>query len=194
MKERNVMIDIETLGTKRDSLVFSICCVEFDSKFNVLSNYYKTISIESLLNAGLVIDTNTLNWWISTDKELFLKLISNVNLVDVKEALIGFETYLLTIEKKCKDYEIWTKSPSFDCVILTELFERILGTSNKKIIESKFRDYRDVRTAISIADSISGKNTYSEFKNTNKNEYHSHNAYDDCVKQIESLKYSLKQI
>lgn len=65
----NVMIDIESLGTKANSVILSIAALRFNPATGELGDYLlKKITIQSCLDAGLEIDADTLMWWMEQDQ------------------------------------------------------------------------------------------------------------------------------
>lgn len=63
---RNVMIDLETFGTRPGSVIVSIGAVEF-SMDGIGEAYYRAIDVASSLLAGLTIDEITVKWWREQD-------------------------------------------------------------------------------------------------------------------------------
>lgn len=187
INRKRLMIDLETLGTNENALVFQISAIEFDNKYKVVSKFDKKITLESLLSKGYEIDVKTLNWWLEKNPKLFFNLISNKELVSLEEALNDFANYLNDINSKDPNFEIWANSPNFDCVILKNLFKKNLPKFD--LFETKFRDFRDLRTAISLYETITNKEFYKEFKSETK-----HEGLSDCLNQIEKLSFVLKNI
>ena len=70
---KHVMIDLETLGTKADSVIISIGAVKFDLDSEQMDDngFYASVSIDSNLERGRKIDEDTLLWWLqqSTDAQ-----------------------------------------------------------------------------------------------------------------------------
>lgn len=62
---KDVMIDLETLGTAPGCVVLSIGAVLFDPDLGVVSNaaFHRPISLASCLTAGLTINPDTVAWW-----------------------------------------------------------------------------------------------------------------------------------
>ena len=73
------MVDIETLGVSNNSVILSLAAVEFNkSTGETGKKFYKKISIESCLEAGLVIDADTLQWWMENLMKLELNYLKEV--------------------------------------------------------------------------------------------------------------------
>src|SRR5574343_1028461 len=92
----NIMFDIETLGTKSNSVILSIAAIEFDintSKTN--KEFYKIIDLEdSLSYKDFKIDASTLIWWINQTKKA-KKVFENKNA----------DTVFSTLDELCKFIE-----------------------------------------------------------------------------------------
>ena len=63
---KNVMVDLETLGTAADSVILSIGAVHFDLDSDKIDDagFYASVSIESNLAYGRRIQEDTLIWWL----------------------------------------------------------------------------------------------------------------------------------
>jgi hypothetical protein len=56
------MVDLETMGLRENSAIVSIGVVEFDET-TLGRNFYTNVSLESCIEAGLVTDQSTIDWW-----------------------------------------------------------------------------------------------------------------------------------
>lgn len=63
---KDVMVDLETLGTAADSAILSIGAVRFDLSSDEIDDagFYASISIDSNLGLGRRIQEDTLIWWL----------------------------------------------------------------------------------------------------------------------------------
>ena len=179
MKMQNVMIDIETLGTKPGCVILSIGAVRFDIKTGKIgSKFYKKIDLNDSMNHGFSIDSNTLKWWIEKSKEVQDEaFFGKTKLVDAIKHLINFLN---------KDDILWANSPSFDLNILEYTYKTlfkdpIMGLKLNKYYWNPFNQ-RDVRTIASIDDFKTKKSILK--KNHDKV---LHNPIDDCLIQIEYI-------
>jgi len=143
----NVMIDIETLGTRPGSVILSIGAVRFDPSANEAEpiyedrTFYRAIDVFDSLLHGLTIDEATCKWWAHQDPNA-IGAVCNAT-VDIKSALralIGF------MRPSTGDY-VWSKGPDFDLVMLTAAYEKV-GLK----VPWKFRNARDVRTILHIGE------------------------------------------
>ena len=60
----NLMFDIETLGTKRNSAVLSIGAVLFNQQA-IISQFYVNIDLASNVQNARTIDSDTFYWWMA---------------------------------------------------------------------------------------------------------------------------------
>jgi hypothetical protein len=60
---KNVMIDIETLGTRPGDTILSIGAVKFTAEEGITEEFYVTIDPETCKAAGLRAQKSTLEWW-----------------------------------------------------------------------------------------------------------------------------------
>ncbi len=69
-KAGHVMLDLETLGTKPGSVIFAIGAAEFSFQTGEISErFYQLIKPSSCIEAGLVIDSDTVLWWMQQNAE-----------------------------------------------------------------------------------------------------------------------------
>ena len=163
-KFEHLMVDIETMGNVSYSSIISIGAVEFDIKTGRTGKeFYVTVDLQSCLDKGLIINADTVIWWMGRDENA-KKEITEKKGLPVTEALEMFSEF-------CNDtYQIWGNSARFDLGILQNAYNKI-----GKKIPWDFRKERCVRTLVSFNPDI--KKNYL-FKGT------AHNALHDCYYQI----------
>lgn len=128
------MIDIETLGTRYDSVVTAIGAVKMNSDGEFTELYEADLNYEE--DTGSM-SPSTLRWWLTQDPHVLEKnLRGNVPLPVACRNLIRFMNGV---------DEVWANSPTFDCIILRSWFER-LGEK----CPWHFRAERDCRTMFAI--------------------------------------------
>ena len=164
------MIDIETFGTKPNSVIVSIGAVGFNLKTGEIGSlFYTEISAEDCVKQGLEIDAATVEWWLKQSKEAQNSLVrSNTTKHKLKVGLLNLARYI------CNNYHpdasIWANSPSFDLVILKNAFEKVGLTA-----PWKHNKERDVRTLLSLIPEVKKEISFKGIK---------HYAIDDCKHQI----------
>lgn len=172
---KQIMVDIETLGTKPGCIILSIGAAEFDiNTGQVGKTFYVNINPISSQKSGLSIDASTVMWWMDQDKQAVEKL--QQQMVSLSVGIHSLETWFIELD----DYsEIWANSPSFDLSILKHVFELLT-------IECpwKFWQERDCRTLDSLMPYIR-KSIINDLP---------HDALSDCLYQIKYISQIYKTI
>lgn len=166
----NVMVDIETLGTKKESAILSIGAVAFDTH-GIHHEFYTNISIKNNLINNRKIDGDTLNWWFSQSDDVIKSIIKEpcVNLCD---ALLNFRNWL----EKMRFHTIWANGANFDIEILQNAYEQFnidLPWKYKQIC--CMRAIRELGRIISLP--------YGQYKS--ENIFLAHNALEDATIQAQ---------
>ncbi len=137
---KNVMIDLETLGTSCDSVILSLGAVAFDE--TIEDSFYRKINLQSCTDLGLKIDTDTVLWWLGQNelarKEIFE---GNKDFPTLSCALLQFSAWLVDKE----NVKIWGNGSNFDNTILANAY-RVCGLE----IPWKFWNDRCYRTMKNI--------------------------------------------
>lgn len=163
---KNVMVDIETLGTKSNSAIVQIAAVEFDINTGETGLEFSILlDIKDCMHQGLGVDANTLVWWMGQSKEA-QEIFHNPDRVSLKKGLEMFTNYIGNSELD----GIWGNSPRFDLGLLEDAYTR-LGME----IPWDFRKELDLRTLVKFHPSLKG---LLKFEGT------PHNGIDDCKYQI----------
>lgn len=119
LPKKNVMIDLETLGTKPGCFILSIgACTFGDGPAIERAKFYTTIGLQSQANAGLEIDTDTLSWWVKQDTAVMREAFSGTE--DIKAALISFSLWLHSLNVTPV---VWGNAASFDLKILEAAYD-----------------------------------------------------------------------
>ena len=176
-----VMVDIETLSTRPDSVILVIGAIKFSrngdlqhfEKLDKIDVFYRRITIESCTDIGLRIDDSTLNWWKQQNQKARYEALENPDRIPLKQALQEFSNFIKNSS------HIWDNSPDFDCTILGEAFNRC-----EIEIPWKFWNTRDCRTLFDLG-GVSKVNMPSGDE---------HNAAHDCYRQIVGVKQALKNL
>lgn len=163
---KDIMIDIETCGTKPGCAIMSIGAVQFDIVTGETGKkFYCNIDAVDSQKQGLTIDANTVLWWMKQSDEARKSLENNVT--TLKAALNSFSAWLEDINDT--EVQIWANAPSFDLVLLKYAYE-IIGEKTPWM----YWQERCVRTLIAFNPEIK-KQITNEFP---------HNAIGDCLYQI----------
>jgi len=167
-KQERVMVDIETMGTERGAAIVSIGAVRFTtSGFD--ETFHRSISLKSCQDAGLTVDAETLEWWLTQNSEAKEQLVGGDSL---RAVLHGFSEWYDGAD------EIWANSPSFDCELLEAAYDAV-GLEEPW----EFWEERDVRTVKSLP-----------IANEREHRGVEHDALDDAVHQARVVAKTLGAI
>ena len=131
----NLMVDLETLGTRPGCAILTIAAVPFASP-HAVEPFYLRISTESSLQSGFHTDDATVAWWGKQSAEARDEAMGGT--LDVKSALYAFSEY-------CNHLPyapiVWGNGANFDNAILAEAY-KIVGMKQPW----KYTDDRCYRT------------------------------------------------
>lgn len=161
------MVDIETMGESSNAVICSIGAVEFEIQTGeTRSVFYRKVDIQSCLDAGLIVDGATINWWLRQNAEA-QKEISSGGAVTVQQALADFSEFI----SGCADtVKLWSNGKHFDISRLADAYKVC-----RMEIPWKYYNVRDCRTLADIM---------PEIKQGIQRVGISHHALDDCLYQI----------
>ena len=134
----DVMADLETLGTKADSVILSIGAVRFDPYTEEIDDaaFYASISIESNLDAGRVVNEGTLLWWMRQTQEA--QGVFHEGKTTLEEALVTFSDWY-----KNENSPIWSNGADFDIPMLAHAYSHFKMDTPWKFFNS--RCYRTMK-------------------------------------------------
>ena len=134
-----LMIDLETLGTRPNSVILSIGAVAFDED-KIHDEFYVNVDLETSLPLGFEIDPSTVYWWLKQDKTAGELLDKN------KFSIRWSINQLSEFIDKHDPNEIWANSPSFDLVMLKNAYGKV-----GRHVDWNFWVERDFRTFMAMA-------------------------------------------
>lgn len=189
-KYGDIMVDIETLGTRMDSVILEIAAVEFNRHTGEIGEIFdKKIDIASQVNSSnRKIDARTLKWWTEQSNDAKKNIFGCDNPYCLSDALSSFKHFYRSCDNSeysdddSRTVTLWGNGSIFDLGILQHAFET--DTEEEKI-PWKFWAVNDVRTIVALNPSIK-KNCM--FDGTQ------HCAVDDCKHEIKYLVDTLKTI
>lgn len=117
-KYDQIMVDLETLGTRADSVILAIGAVKFSLATGEMDDqgFYASISIDSNHDAGMRhISEDTLMWWMKQSdaaREVFQEPKTTL-----ASALEDFSDWF-----DHGDYNVWGNGADFDVAMLTHAF------------------------------------------------------------------------
>lgn len=200
----DIMLDIETLGTKPGCVILSIGALAFEPDVSPLPTqvpigtpvylpdnkntgrvFYQNLTIWDQLLLGLEIDPKTLDWWRAQSDEAKTALTHNP--ITLKGGLSRLITWLanLPIQGEGRS-KVWANSPDFDCAII-EHAAKLLNI----IIPWTFRDKADLRTLKHVTE-IMCKPPLDTPPPVRSGVHH--NALDDCYYQAATVQYMIRNL
>lgn len=168
---KDIMVDIETLGTDSNSVIISISAVAFDmTKGKTGKTFEVGINIlEQALHGGMI-DNDTMQWWSTQSKEA-KKALTRIPAEPIDDALDAFNKWLVdTTSVDLKDVKLWGNGSGFDNVLIRNLYRR----SGKDFVLPYWCD-NDVRTLVTLANINTRDYKFEGIK---------HNGIADCKHQI----------
>ena len=171
-KVMDVMIDIETLGTKSNCPVISIGAVAFDLT-TIHGSFYTALDVEEQIDSGKrIADASTIKWWMGQSGAA--KTVFKENPEDTKFGLQQLALFLSSFD----DFYVWGNGATFDITILESIFD-----SYGVEIPWKYNRIMDQRTIKRFL----GKDVKL------KREGVYHNAVDDATTQAKFIQECLRR-
>jgi len=167
---KNIMLDLETMGTNNDALVTTINAVQFDLETGETFKEFEIgIEWEEQIRHGAKIDALTVQWWLSQSKEA-QNTMMRLDKVSVVTALIAFNNWIDDNFSNKNNTALWGNGASFDNVILRNLYIR----HNIEFVLPYWCDM-DVRTLVKLKKINTRDFKFQGIK---------HRGIDDCKHQI----------
>lgn len=121
---KNVMVDLETMGTGLNSAIVAIGAVEFSVEDGLDRSFYQTVDLQSCLGVGLQVDGPTVMWWLKQSDAARHAL--QLNAVPVMEALRRFADWC---GPHPQDVLVWGNGAAFDNALLRNAYNRCFMTA-----------------------------------------------------------------
>lgn len=163
-----IMVDIETLGTSKNSVILSIGAVQFSDK-GVEKKFYVQVDPTSCTDWGLQIDARTVMWWLDQSDEARKTLTANHGTpidVALDDLIAAF---------KWSDATVWANGIDFDFTILEEAMK-----ATGRVVPWAYWSKMDFRTVKNLAP----RDVYNACKVENPIK---HNALADATAQAATL-------
>lgn len=175
---KNVMLDLETMGSGSKAAIVSIGAVLFDPMTGETgAEFYQVVSLNSSAHYG-ELDPGTVIWWMQQSEEARAVFLDE-NKTSLKAALESFSSW---IEQNCDQNEkgkpeaiVWGNGATFDNVIMGNAYK----ATRLRQPWAFFND-RDVRTIVDLGKQLRGIDP----KKTLELEGTAHNALDDAKFQV----------
>ena len=172
---RRLMVDIETLDSSGTAAIIAIGACVFDLE-RIYDSFSTTID-KDLAQVYGTVSQRTMDWWGTQNEEVRDRMFSGVT--RPVDAATGFAAFV----RRNGVHEVWANSPTFDCVILQNLFRQVEVKT-----PWPFRDERCVRTVYAIGREMGID--YSE----GYSEKGAHDAVIDARNQARAVSIVLRRI
>ena len=163
------MIDIETLGTGPNACILTIAAQCFDPlrrlEYDNLRSYYCRVDVDSQPNRD--VDQSTIDWWATQPKHIQEEALGEEGRIPLSQALTELGKLIWQSKR------FWAQGPTFDANILEHAYKE-----HNMALPWKFWTVRDTRTVFSLVPNL------AKYPAT-------HNAIEDCRRQIDLLHDSL---
>jgi len=176
MRPTHCMLDLETLGTRPGSVITSIGATKFDERGTYGTPFYMRIDMQSCVDAGMLIDTETIKWWMKQSDEARSEFQKES--VELSYALTQFGIWCDNEDAKAQDehncavVHLWGNGANFDNVILKAAYDAVGMQAPWKFYND--RCYRTLKAM------------YPHIKMPKRTGTH-HNALDDAISQVNHL-------
>lgn len=155
---RDVMLDIETLGTKAGSVILSIGACGFDRETGEIwrQGFHMDVSIASSLRLGATIDAETVAWWrgqSDTAKDVIWRALAGGT--DLPDVLVELGRWISVIASEGREVSatsrvrIWGNGSDFDNVLIAAACRQAgqslpWNTFNNRCFRTLKDDHRDL--------------------------------------------------
>jgi hypothetical protein len=114
-----IMVDIETLGTKPGSAIARIAIAAFDHAGTIVDSLDMRLDLTAQEDAGMTVDVDTVLWWLDQSDEARKGAFVEGVKYEPTTALALLSEFVNDIEP----IAIWAHSPSFDITMLECLYD-----------------------------------------------------------------------
>lgn len=182
----NVMIDLETLGTKPNTYILTLAAVAFlpiTGKAPYV--FYEKIDVDSYpRNGAFSFDFSTLGWWMKQNTAATTEAFSGLPRKNIEVVLRHLSKWIHDLSPDPGSIKVWSQGASFDIPIL----EYTMSYFNIEI-PWKFYNVRDTRTLYDVAGIA-----YSKVTLPKTSERVEHNSLSDCLKQVEAVRQAMEKL
>lgn len=116
----DVMLDLETLGTRPDCVILTLGAVKFNpyTKEDPGPGLYLRINADEQIARGREVQEDTLAWWMKQDEEVREEALGEEGRVSVEDMYKQLNKFLVGVNN------IWAQGPVFDIAILENLYRQ----------------------------------------------------------------------
>lgn len=141
----HVMLDIETLGNKTNSVILSIGACYFNPETSEIGDtFHQHINAEDCVESGLDMNASTVLWWMGQSKDAQSKITEGQeNAIPLFDVLSDLSEFI------DGDAQVWGNGATFDNAIVNNAYEK------KGLTKPwKFWNDRDVRTIVELGQAV----------------------------------------
>jgi exodeoxyribonuclease VIII len=175
---KNVMIDIETLGTTPDTCILQVAAVSWGDG-GIDDGISFDLSVTEQVNLGRRVDPRTLSWWMD-DKvkpEVRVNVLQRTSPIQLQVGMNLLNEYIGLDKELC----VWANPPQFDISIIRSVMEQC-GV----IPTWKHWQERDLRTLRNVCKDVG---IIYDMKNENH-----HSAYSDARHQALEVTHLMNEL
>ena len=170
----DLMLDLETLGTKPDTVILTLGAVKFNPYTTDMPGpgFYVRPDVDEQLAQGRSYQEDTLIWWNDQDPVVREEALGTEGRISVEQMLADLNRFLVGVDN------IWAQGPVFDIVILENIYQQYgwpYPWHHWKI--------RDSRTLFGVHGDPRVKNKEGL-----------HNALEDCVSQSQGVQLTYARL
>lgn len=122
----DVMLDLETMGKRRDAAIVAIGAVGFNLAERAIGDTFEVfIDLEDCVKMGGKIDASTALWWMQQTKQAQEATFKAKSFDTLSVALGRFTGFCESLCGKNRSLKVWGNSVAFDNAILRETYERM---------------------------------------------------------------------
>lgn len=120
---KDLMIDLETLGTTPECVVVSIGATFFDIEKKIIGpDFYVVLKIQDQLDKGRKIQADTLEWWFGQSNAA--KSVFHEGSKLPIEVLNMLSTWLKANCSNSRDLRVWGNGSTFDISIMENIYRQ----------------------------------------------------------------------
>jgi hypothetical protein len=171
----DIMLDIETLSTRPESVILTLGAVKFspyENDVDTESGLYVRIDVDEQLEAGRHVQQETVDWWGKQTDDVRDEALGEHERTKLNNFLNQLNKFLVGADA------IWCQGPAFDIVILENLYRQM-----ERPTPWQFWQIRDSRTLFSVHGDPREKNRHG-----------AHNALIDCYYQARAVQHIYKTV
>ena len=180
---KDVMLDLETMGTSSRAPIIAIGACFFDPMTGDIGAQFESVIDLRSSARSAHLDPDTILWWMKQSEEA-RKVFNSLVSVDLEDGLGEFTDWISQIENP-RSRQVWANGAGFDNKILANAFES-LGL----VTPWPFYNDRDVRTIVDLGRRLLGFDPKKEmpFEGT------AHNALDDAIHQAKYVSAIIQRL